>query len=119
MIESRYAFIDRIPDSLFDAVVNNGHGMLRPRTDGILKLRDELLSGRVPAPESLVWPAEALRAKLLSGLARSGVPRGRLYGLLSAIDWRRSAELRKVLAGLPPVRSLLNQLGRRSAPEHA
>lgn len=235
MIESRYEFVDRIPEPLFDAVVNHTHGMLRPRAEAILQLRDELLSGRVPPPEALGWPEDAVRRPLLDGLARSriaqhcaasvqitdevlrailgaaqaaqrrydeliaewtlaarardrrtvtvglvpggegtcdevlideatwnwiradaariagevaaealarcdrdwerdardwaairalftelagacGVDRARLHGLLSAVDWRRAAELRKLLAGLPPVRSLVTQLGRRSRP---
>ncbi len=235
MIESRYEFVDRIPEPLFDAVVNHPHGMLRPRAEAILRLRDELLSGRVPPPEALGWPEDALRRPLLDGLARSriaqhceantqitdevlrailgaaeaaqrrydeliaewtlaarerdrrtvrvgllpgggaacdrvlldeatwnrirtdaariagevaseafasferdwdrdardwaairalftdiaracGVDRAQLHGLLAAVDWRRAAELRKILAGLPPVQSLVTQLGRRSRP---
>jgi hypothetical protein len=235
MIESRYEFVDRIPEPLFDAVVNHTHGMLRPRAEAILVLRDELLSGRVPPPEALGWPDDAVRRPLLDGLARSriaqhceanaqitdevlrailgaagaaqrrydellaewtlaarerdrrtrtvglvrggdaacdevlldeatwnriradaariagevaaealarcdrdwerdardwaairalftelaracGVDRARLHGLLAAVDWRRAAELRKILAGLPPVQSLVTQLGRRSRP---
>jgi VWA domain-containing protein len=239
MIESRYEFVDRIPEPLFDAVVNHAHGMLRPRAEAILVLRDELLSGRVPPPEALGWPDDAVRRPLLDGLARSriaqhceanvqitdevlrailgavgaaqrrydeliaewtlaarerdrrtvtvgllpggdeaynaacdevlldeatwnrirtdaariasevaaealarcerdwerdardwaairalftelarvcDVDRARLHGLLAAVDWRRSAELRKLLAGLPAVQSLVTQLGRRSRP---
>jgi hypothetical protein len=73
MIESRYEFVDRIPEPLSDAVVNHPHGMLRPRAEAILHLRDELLSGRVPPPDELDWPEESLRRPLLEGLARSRI----------------------------------------------
>jgi uncharacterized protein with von Willebrand factor type A (vWA) domain len=48
----------------------------------------------------------------------SGVPRERVRGLLSAIDWRRAVELRKIFASLPPMRSLVTQLGRQRAPRN-
>jgi hypothetical protein len=71
----RYAFVDAIPDGLFDAVVANAHGKLRVRAESIIALRDTLLSGRLPAAHELGWPAPPLREPLLEALARSGIAR--------------------------------------------
>lgn len=56
--------------------------------------------------------------ELLDGLCRAcDIDRGRATAVLQSIDWRRSAELRTIMAGLPPLRSLVRALGRRRAPD--
>jgi uncharacterized protein with von Willebrand factor type A (vWA) domain len=72
-LRSRYRFIDKLPDRLFDAVVCNPHGALRDRSDSIVTLRDSLLSGELPSLESLAWPKPALRELALQVLTRSGL----------------------------------------------
>jgi len=223
MSAGRYAFIDAVPDRLFDAVIANAHGKLRPRTDAVLALRRALLDGALPAREQLAWPEPELRQPLLDALAGSGIARHcvanarltddvlagllgaadvaqkrydelladltlvareldrhvydvgldaatwqrvrddaariagrvalealrdrerqwserhrdwievsklldeiahagdvdstRVPGVLQAIDWRHSAELRRLLAGLPAMTSLVRALGRGHAPD--
>src|SRR5687768_16789317 len=73
LFTGRYSFLDPVPDSLFDAVVNLSHGELRPRAETVVRLRDALLGGRLPPPSELAWPDEPQRSALLAGLARSAI----------------------------------------------
>jgi uncharacterized protein with von Willebrand factor type A (vWA) domain len=91
------------------------------------RLRDDAarLAGKV-ALEALeadrqAWEAQgrdwrAVRALLEQLCDASGAGRSTLQGLLHAVDWRLSMELRELLADLPPMRSLVCALGRGHAP---
>jgi uncharacterized protein with von Willebrand factor type A (vWA) domain len=94
------------------------------------RLRDEAarLAGQVAlealAAEQKSWDEQArdwarLRALLDDVCEASGSHRSRLAGMLHAIDWRHSAELRGMLAGLPVMRSLVRALGRGRSPDAA
>ena len=73
-LRSRYRFIDKLPDRLFDAVVCNPQGSLRGiGPTRIVTLRDSLLSGELPTVDALSWPKPTLREFALQVLARSGL----------------------------------------------
>ncbi|TMQ11696.1 MAG: VWA domain-containing protein [Deltaproteobacteria bacterium] len=94
------------------------------------RLRDDAarLAGQVAlealAAEQKAWDEQArdwarLRALLDELCEASGSGRTRLPGVLHAIDWRNSTELRGMLAGLPAMRSLARAVGRGRAPDAA
>lgn len=73
-LEQRFAFLDALPESLFNTVVTTRHGELDQRVSGILQWRKALLQGRLPAAAGLDWPAEAISGVLLPRLDAMELP---------------------------------------------
>jgi len=69
-LERRYAILDQLPDSLFQAAATHLHGALLDRVQGLLQWNTALLQGSVPELNGLRWPApemaEPLRKELLA-----------------------------------------------------
>lgn len=66
--EDRFAVLDALPDSLYDAVVTHGHGELLPRVRAVLQWRACLLAGRLPDNDQLDWPEAFIRRTILMRL---------------------------------------------------
>ncbi len=75
LIETRYVFLDLLPESLYAAIVTHPLGELEARTDGVMALRNALLAGRLPVPGEMSWPDEPLRTRLLETLDGLGIAR--------------------------------------------
>ncbi len=73
-LERNYAFIDAIPDELFDLVLGQISGTLEERTEAVSQLRTKLLEGQLPTPGDLPWPEPELRSALLDFLTRHDFP---------------------------------------------
>lgn len=73
-LEQRFAFLDALPESLFNTVVTTRHGELDQRVSGILQWRNALLQGRLPAASGLDWPVEAISGVLLPRLDAMELP---------------------------------------------
>lgn len=67
-LDSHFQFLDQLPDTLFQTVVTTRHGSLSERVEGIMGWRALLLSGRLPKPDELCWPALSITAVLLPRL---------------------------------------------------
>lgn len=71
----RDAALERLPDSLYAAVVTGPGHDLEERIAGIADLRAALLEGRVPQAHTLPWPASPIKEKIVGWLNESGLPR--------------------------------------------
>lgn len=67
-IESKFALLDDIPDSLYTELVTHAHGNLLPRVKAILHWRACMLSGRLPEECELDWPEASIKRTLLMRL---------------------------------------------------
>jgi uncharacterized protein with von Willebrand factor type A (vWA) domain len=69
-LERRYAILDQLPESLFQAAATHLHGALLERVQGLLQWNEALLQGSAPELNGLRWPApemaEPLRKELLA-----------------------------------------------------
>lgn len=66
--EDRFAVLDALPDSLYQAVATHSHGQLLPRAKTVLYWRDCLLAGRLPEADASDWPEAFIRRTLLMRL---------------------------------------------------
>lgn len=71
----RDAALERLPDSLYAAVVTGPGYDLEARIAGVADLRIALLDGRVPQAHTLPWPASPIKEKIVAWLNESGLPR--------------------------------------------
>lgn len=67
--------LERLPDSLYAAVVTGPGRDLEARIEGVADLRAVLLQGRAPQAHTLPWPASPLKEKIVDWLTDSGLPR--------------------------------------------
>ncbi|MFN7139486.1 MAG: VWA domain-containing protein, partial [Limisphaerales bacterium] len=67
-LDSSYAFLDALPETLYDAVVASPSGPLVERVAGVLAWREALLAGQLPEA-TVNWPANPMRDALLLELA--------------------------------------------------
>lgn len=63
-LDAQFAFLDDLPESLYQRVVTLHHGSLRTRVTGILVWRKALLRGELPPLSQLHWPDPAF-AKII------------------------------------------------------
>jgi Mg-chelatase subunit ChlD len=74
MTESRWTFLDRLPERLFRPTVANAHGSLVRRGHAMVALRDRLLEGALPSSNELAWPEnQTMRSELLDALRAANV----------------------------------------------
>ncbi|MGE5338437.1 MAG: VWA domain-containing protein [Gemmatimonadota bacterium] len=73
--EQRLATLDALPRNLWLGSMINSQGSLEPRLRALQGLREALLGGGAPAPESAHWPDRALAAALHSAFLRLELPR--------------------------------------------
>lgn len=71
----RDAALERLPDTLYAAVVTGPGHDLEARIAGVADLRAALLKGRVPQAHTLPWPASPIKEKIVGWLNASGMPR--------------------------------------------
>lgn len=71
----RDATLERLPDSLYAAVVTGPGHDLEARIAGVAELRAALLEGRVPPAHTLPWPASPIKEKVVAWLHETGLPR--------------------------------------------
>jgi uncharacterized protein with von Willebrand factor type A (vWA) domain len=67
-LESSYAFLDALPETLYVPVVASPAGTLSQRVAGVLTWREALLSGQMP-DASVKWPENPMRGALLHELS--------------------------------------------------
>lgn len=72
-LESRYAFLDDCPDSLFEQVVTLPVGELQDRVAGVRLWREALLAG--VAPPSGKWPPAEVERPVIRALEEMGIVR--------------------------------------------
>jgi len=73
-LNSRYAFIDECPESVVDEVITLTNGSLTDRVAGVLRWRDALLKGLLPAVDN-GWPLPSVGRPVLESLRQLGVAR--------------------------------------------
>jgi uncharacterized protein with von Willebrand factor type A (vWA) domain len=71
----RDAALERLPDSLYFAVVTGPGHDLDARIAGVTDIRAALLAGCAPSPHMLPWPASPIKDKVVAWLNESGLPR--------------------------------------------
>jgi uncharacterized protein with von Willebrand factor type A (vWA) domain len=71
----RDAALERLPDSLYAAVVTGEGHDFDARITGVADLRAALLAGMAPSAHTLAWPASPLKEKVVAWLNESGLPR--------------------------------------------
>lgn len=71
----RDAALERLPDSLYSAVVTGRGHDLAIRIAGVADLRTALLAGDVPLAHELPWPTSPVKEKLIAWLNESGLAR--------------------------------------------
>jgi uncharacterized protein with von Willebrand factor type A (vWA) domain len=67
-LEIQFSLLDKLPDSLYLAVVTHTHGELLIRIEGILQWRTALLAGQLPVETRLVWPEKSICRTVLMRL---------------------------------------------------
>ncbi len=72
-LESQYAFVDALPESLLAEVITFPSGTLAERVDGVLRWRTALLEGRLPAPGP--WPPAHIEAAARLSVEQLGIAR--------------------------------------------
>lgn len=75
LLEEKYAFLDALPERLYDANLQCVHGTLRERTLGLLQWRAALLEGRAPEPSELAWPKPPHLGAICASLEELGIAR--------------------------------------------
>lgn len=71
----RDAALERLPDSLYAAVVTGPGHDLDARIAGVVDLRAALLEGRVPQAFTLAWPPSPIKERVVGWLDESGLAR--------------------------------------------
>ncbi len=67
-LEAHFAFLDDLPEALYQQVVTLHHGTLRQRVEGILAWRHALLRGELPDLQRISWPEPAIAEILVRRL---------------------------------------------------
>lgn len=73
-LERRYAIVDQLPESLFQATATHLHGSLLERVQGVLQWQQALLQGSVPELSGLRWPERAVAEPLTRELRELRLP---------------------------------------------
>lgn len=67
------AYLDLLPDTLYEPVINHRHGTLQQRCIGVLQWHAALMDGQLPDKDSIDWPLPAPRHHLLKQLRHAGL----------------------------------------------
>lgn len=65
--------LEHLPDALYASVVTGSPHDLYPRIEAVTVMRDSLLRGNVPDPNSLNWPESPIREKIIDWLTETGI----------------------------------------------
>lgn len=71
----RDSSLERLPDTLYAAVVTGPDRDLDARIKGVIELRTSLLAGTVPPAHALPWPGSPVKEKITAWLRESGLSR--------------------------------------------
>lgn len=71
-LDSSFALLDDVPETLVPALVTNPAGTLHERLHGLVAMRSSLLSGEIPS-ELLPWPAQQVQESLHEYLNAQGL----------------------------------------------
>lgn len=74
-LSARYALLDALPESVYEATLLNPVGKLSERATGLLGWRAALLAGAVPRIEEVGWPPAEFFGPLSDEIARLELPR--------------------------------------------
>lgn len=74
-LDKRFAFIDDLPEPLFELVLQQTRGELEERTQAITNFRSSLLAGVLPNSDQFTWPAPDISEAFIDFLTRHEIPR--------------------------------------------